>query len=152
MATTKATSSTHIRFLILAAILAVVTSIQARGDSMPPPPAMAPSPVAGGQCPLPPNAVAELGVCFESSPLGVIHRPSTLDGLRRCCRRVRAQLSLGSFGLSFVVGFGACMCSAYSNSGPRSLLDMADNVNIMLAACGGPPIPGLACSSSSSSS
>ncbi|CAM0954293.1 unnamed protein product [Alopecurus aequalis] len=149
MATTKATASTHVRLFLLAAILLAVASVQARGDSMPPPPAMAPSP-AGGGCP--PDKVAELRECFESSPMGGVRLPRTLDGLRRCCRLVRAQVGLLPGG-GFVrpapsADAVECLCSAFSNSSDPSLIN--NDVNTVLTICGEAQVPGVACSSTRS--
>ncbi|CAM0954306.1 unnamed protein product [Alopecurus aequalis] len=173
MAITKAA---HMRLLLLAAILMAVASAQARGDSMPPLPAMAPSPAGGGQCP--PDKVAELGDCFESNRLGGIRLPTTLDGWKSCCRRIRHQVGLvrpGGSGTARLVradgfvrgvteytisnkadpkqillqrGPMECLCSAFSNSGDRarSPLDIAGDVNTVFSVCGQPQLPDLACS------
>ncbi|KAM3280609.1 hypothetical protein ACQJBY_047429 [Aegilops geniculata] len=126
------------RILLLAAIL-LLASVQAHGQSMPPSPAMAPAPSAGGgKCNL--NGAVSLGVCLNLQP----GRTSSSDK-NRCCHRIQGmgmQRAADCLCMTFMLAGGADVAN-----GVNFLLgaDVANGVNFLLRGCGMASIPNLVC-------
>ncbi|KAM3280606.1 hypothetical protein ACQJBY_047426 [Aegilops geniculata] len=115
------------RILLLAAILLALASVQARGQSMPPSPAMAPAPATrGGNCTL--NGAVALGVCLKLQP----GRTSPADK-NRCCHRIQGMQSPVD-----------CLCCGLQLGGGL-VGGIPDRVNFVLGVCGMARIPNLVC-------
>ncbi|KAF7099322.1 hypothetical protein CFC21_100963 [Triticum aestivum] len=118
------------RILLLAAILLALASVQAHGQSMPPSPAMAPAPSAGGgKCNL--NGAVSLGVCLNLQP----GRTSPSDK-NRCCHRIQGM------GMQRAAD---CLCMTFMLAGGLLGADVANGVNSVLGVCGMARIRNLVC-------
>ncbi|KAF7044750.1 hypothetical protein CFC21_053939 [Triticum aestivum] len=103
------------RILLLAAILLALASVQVRGQSMPPSPAMAPaSSAGGGKCML--NDAAALGVCLNLQSGRI-----SLSEKNRCCHRIQGMQSAAD-----------CLCLAFKLAGGLVGANVADGVNSVL--------------------